>query len=285
MAEPRGWAELSILLPQAHEEGATALLSELFPAGLQVEPAGVGRIRLIGYTAVPEGGGEAGRCRQVATALEPIAPLAVSYRWIEDRDWLALWREEWQPVRLCPGIWVRAPWHEKPAEGRSICLEPGMAFGTGHHESTRLVAGFLAARVGPGGRYLDLGCGTAVLAMAALLLGATHVDLFDIDPTAREVALREIECNSWAHAGHWLEFPDEAPRAAYEGVFINITVDVICRLLPQVLPCLKPGAWIAVSGILQEQAPAFLASAQALGLRPLSIATEGEWWGALIAQS
>jgi ribosomal protein L11 methyltransferase len=283
------WLEVAVDVDPEEEGRAVADLATLFPQGLRVEAvvgvSGGDRVRLIGYRldSARESlhSPEVWR-RRIQEELGSVVAQAVRVRRIADQDWLGEWRRNWRPVEVCPGIWVRAPWHQPPAEGRSICLEPGMAFGTGHHESTRLAAGFLAPRVSAKGRYYDLGCGTGVLAMVALLQGAARVDLYDIDPTAREVALREIERNGLLSGVRWVEHSPRAPGDGYDGVFLNITADVVCAVLPELTPLLRRGGWVATSGILREQAEAVGEAAAAAGLRLSEEAVEGEWWGGVL---
>ncbi len=280
----RDWAELAITLRAADEEVAVALLGDLFPAGMRCEGVGPDLVRLIGHvesTRLPSGG--AGTWEQrVIEILRPVPVLAFEAKLTEDRDWMAQWRVSWRPVRLCADLWVCAPWHDLPEPGRAIWMEPGAAFGTGHHESTRLAAMLVEEQVRPGGTYLDLGCGTGVLAIAAVLLGAGRVHLNDIDPDARAVAHRELRLNRCEDRARWVDDPRQL--AELDGVFMNIDLETIGRLLPAVVPTLGEKGWIAVSGVLRSSSGEVLRAASDADLELRRELAEGEWWSGLLGK-
>ncbi len=277
------WLELRVVVPEEQEDAAAWELAAIAPQGVRVEPAGAGDVRLVAHLEL--GATAAAWEARVASTLAGFPGARWEWGALPDDDWLARWRREVQPVRLSRRVWVRPPWHRAPLAAGEIDLviEPGMAFGTGHHETTRLVAGFLDERLRVGGRYLDLGCGTAILGMAALRLGAHRVYLNDIDPVACEVAREEIDRNQLADRVEWVDFPPDG-LAAVDGVLLNIVAGVVLDLLPRVKECLGVGSWVATSGILVTQAPEVIECGRSLGLELLDERSEGEWWGGLLAR-
>jgi ribosomal protein L11 methyltransferase len=168
------------------------------------------------------------------------------------------WRDEWkkhfEPFRICAGIVIRPPW--RPYEGAAgesvIELEPGRAFGTGLHETTRLVAEVLAERSEPlrTARVLDVGCGSGVLSLVALALGAPAVRAIDVDPDAVAVTRENAERNGLASR----VVADEAPVGdlgeLYDIVLANIEARTLIELAPGLIARVAPGGLLVLSGIL-----------------------------------
>jgi ribosomal protein L11 methyltransferase len=196
------------------------------------------------------------------------------------------WRDEWkrhfEPFRLCGTLVVRPPWREYvPAAGEHVLvLEPGRAFGTGLHETTSLVAEVVAGHDLRGVHVLDVGCGSGILALAALKLGAASARAVDVDPEAVLVARENAERNGLARELVVDETPVQALVEQYELVLANIEAKTLVDLAPALVSRVKPGGLLVLSGIL---APA-VASAQlsdvraAYGaMREERVVTRGEW--------
>jgi ribosomal protein L11 methyltransferase len=168
-----------VLVPPEGAEDARARLLELFPEGFE-ESETQGAVRLAAYT---DAKGE-DRVREVFDAVEsmPVEP-----------GWEDRWREFHRPARVGP-FWVGPPWERPPDEALAIVIEPGRAFGTGGHATTRLCLEFLAEL--PRGSALDLGCGSGVLAIAAAKLGFAPVVALDSDPAAVEATRANAERNA-----------------------------------------------------------------------------------------
>jgi ribosomal protein L11 methyltransferase len=178
--------------------------------------------------------------------------------------WRDAWKEHFEPFVLCErrgaAILVRPPWREvATAEGaRVVVLEPGRAFGTGLHETTRLVAEALAESDALGGaRVLDVGCGSGILALTALALGAAAVRAIDVDPDAVAVTRENAERNGWAERVQADTATLDTIEETYPWVVANIEARPLIQLAPLLVPRVATGGTLVLSGILApEVAPA-----------------------------
>jgi ribosomal protein L11 methyltransferase len=175
---------------------------------------------------------------------------------IEEQDWVRATQAQFGPIRISSRLWIVPSWHESPdSSAISLLLDPGLAFGTGSHPSTGLCLAWLDENVRGGEDVLDYGCGSGILAIAALKLDAAHVTGIDIDPiaiaTSRENALRN-QCSE-AGAQFYTDFVStDQPQA--DIVVANILAQPLIMLAPILSRAIKPAGRIALSGILQEQA-------------------------------
>ena len=167
---------------------------------------------------------------------------------LADQDWVRATQAQFQPMRIGELLWIGPSWHQPPQGRIAIRIDPGLAFGTGTHPSTRLVLAWLEKTIRGGERVLDYGCGSGILAIAAAKLGAAQVDGVDVDPQAVETTAANARANG-------VEL-----RAALPGVLAPADYDlVVSNILAQPLILLAPllaarGPRIALSGILDEQA-------------------------------
>lgn len=176
-----------------------------------------------------------------------------------ERDWLAEWKKSFQPFALAGGHWVVPSWCEKPAAAEhAIYIDPGMAFGTGTHETTQLVAGELL-RLAPEARtLLDVGTGTGILAILARQLGVPYIRATEIEPEARRVARENFALNGCADVA-LDETQVEGLNERYDVVVANIIDGVLVRLQDTLKARVRPGGWLVLSGIIGEREPDFLA--------------------------
>ena len=171
---------------------------------------------------------------------------------VPEQDWVRLTQSQFAPVEITPEFWIVPTWHEPPAQARRVIrLDPGLAFGTGTHPTTRMCLRWIATRAeGLSGRVLDYGCGSGILAIGAAKFGATDLDAVDIDPAAVEATRLNAEANGVALAAG---LPDAA-RGAYDIVLANILATPLKVLAPLLCAHVKPGGALVLAGILERQA-------------------------------
>src|SRR6218665_3905 len=174
---------------------------------------------------------------------------------VAEQDWVWLTQAQFAPVEITAQFWIVPSWHALPAQAvHSLRLDPGLAFGTGTHPSTRMclrwIAGQGAPEGQPLGRVLDYGCGSGILALAAAKFGARDVDAVDIDPAAVQATARNAQANAvQLHAG----LPEQA-RGEYQTVLANILATPLRVLAPLLCGHLTPGGRLVLAGILERQA-------------------------------
>ena len=171
---------------------------------------------------------------------------------VAEQNWVQLTQSQFDPIRVSERLWIVPSWHEAPdPDAIVLVLDPGMAFGTGSHPTTRLCLEWLEREVKGGERVLDYGCGSGILAIAASKLGAASVSGVDIDPQAVEAARSNAERNAVAAF-----FADSAEPVAgeYDLVVANILSNPLRVLAPAICAHVRSGGRLALSGILREQA-------------------------------
>ncbi|MEY4597237.1 MAG: hypothetical protein RLZZ445_34 [Pseudomonadota bacterium] len=198
------------------------------------------------YELVPEALAAAGLAATEAFRIERV----------EDADWVRLTQSQFNPIPITPRLWIVPSWHTPPdPEAINIALDPGVAFGTGAHPTTRLCLRWLTETVTPDADVLDYGCGSGILAIAAMKLGAQRACGIDIDPQAVQAAQQNAQQNSveitWATA-------EEDVAGPAQIVVANILANPLTVLAPLLARLTRPGGQIALSGILVEQADAVL---------------------------
>lgn len=173
---------------------------------------------------------------------------------VAEQDWVRLTQSQFAPVEITPEFWIVPSWHEAPAQATKVMrLDPGLAFGTGTHPTTRMCLRWIArqAKQSPTwDRVLDYGCGSGILAIGAALHGAKQIDAVDIDPAAITASLANAEANQVTlHAA----LPDAA-KGEYPLVLANILASPLKLLAPLLCSHLAPGAHLVLAGILERQA-------------------------------
>ena len=172
---------------------------------------------------------------------------------VPDQDWVRLTQSQFTPVEITPEFWIVPTWHEPPAQARqTIRLDPGLAFGTGTHPTTRMCLRWIARRATtqPLGRVLDYGCGSGILAIGAAKFGAPDIDAVDIDPAAVESTELNAQANAvQLHAG----LPDKAV-GPYNTVLANILASPLQVLAPLLCAHVAAGGSLVLAGILERQA-------------------------------
>lgn len=205
---------------------------------------------------------------------------------VEDSDWENNWREYYKPIEVGEKLVVVPEWEEAPQDGRlPLRLDPGLIFGTGSHATTRMCLAALEKFSKPGVRVLDLGCGSGILGIGALILGCDSCLGVDIDPKAPDVVMSNAALNGigtdkmTAWAGDIIA--DVSLRAriggGYQLVLANIVADVIIPLSAVVRQLMAPGAVFICSGIIEHRWPETEAALIANGFEILDHKSEEEW--------
>src|SRR5690606_15692501 len=173
---------------------------------------------------------------------------------IEDQDWERSWMDGFQPMRFGQRLWIVPSWHAAPeSDAVNLLLDPGLAFGTGTHPTTALCLEWLDGQDLKGCNVLDFGCGSGILAIAALLLGAKKAVGTDIDVQALEASRDNAGRNNIAEALFPLYLPQDLPPVQADVLVANILAGPLVSLAPQLSSLVKPGGRLALSGILAEQ--------------------------------
>ncbi|MGB7598103.1 MAG: 50S ribosomal protein L11 methyltransferase [Gallionella sp.] len=172
---------------------------------------------------------------------------------LDDNDWVRLTQSQFDPIRISSRLWIVPTWHiASDPQAINIALDPGLAFGTGSHPTTRLCLRWLDSNLQGGESVLDYGCGSGILSIAAIKLGAAHAIGVDVDLQA-VISSRD---NAAANQGGNVQFylPDDAPRSTYDLVIANILTNPLRMLAPLLANATRPGGQIVLSGILEKQA-------------------------------
>jgi ribosomal protein L11 methyltransferase len=267
--------ELVLRAPETLVEPVSdALIDELGALSVSVEDADAGSAdeqALFGEPGMPTEGAAWQRSTLKALfADEPAASAAAalllaqdwadglqlqSLQLLPDTDWVRLTQAQFEPVAISPGFWVVPSWHAVPdGAQRVIRLDPGLAFGTGTHPTTRMCLRWLASQgdllAQPGQRVLDYGCGSGILAIGAALHGATDLDAVDIDPAAVQATVENARANGVVlRAG----LPERA-GGDYSVVLANILATPLKLLAPLLCGHLQAGGRLVLAGILERQA-------------------------------
>lgn len=210
--------------------------------------------------------------------VSPSFPFDFKIRGIADKDWLAEWKKGWQPVEVGERFIIAPPWCEiNDAKGRIVIrIEPGMAFGTGTHETTRLCLAAIE-KYFKGGSFLDVGTGTGILAIAAAkLFPQARIEACDTDGDAVAIARANAQLNNVLSSADFRVGTIDETTASADCVCANLTADVILRLLSSLLgaTCGR----LILSGILVEQIDSIRSSLNELGVsRSYDIVSDGEW--------
>lgn len=273
--------ELLLLCPEDEAESVSdALMDELGALSVSVEDADAdtdAERALFGEPGMPapRGGWDRSIVKALfneADAAQEAADLLLAQDWasavqlqsitaLADQDWVRLTQSQFTPVPVTPHFWVVPSWHDTPAEATHVIrLDPGMAFGTGTHPTTRMCLRWIAQqpaeRSERWSRVLDYGCGSGILAIGAALHGARGIDAVDIDPDAVEATAANAQANGVVvRAG----LPDMS-RGEYPLVLANILATPLKLLAPLLAGHVAPGGHLVLAGILDRQADELIAA-------------------------
>lgn len=205
---------------------------------------------------------------------------SISTEAVKQEEWSTAWKQYYHPLHLGRRLVVCPSWesYEGAPDEVVLTLDPGMAFGTGSHDTTRLCLELLEEHCAPGRTVLDVGSGSGILAIASVLLGCDHADGVEIDPTAVRVAQENSAIN---HTGDRVTFHCgdlvEKVSGSYDIVCANIVADIIIRLLPDVGRFMKPEAVLICSGIIYEREADVLAAVEKNGFAVRDRRESGGW--------
>lgn len=288
MTRPDRWLVLSIRVenPELQALAADALLDS---GGASVQEEGGALITYVAPPADLEAFIEEVRIN-LAETLPQGTGAAVQWRWQADEDWSKTWKAGLAPRRISDRLIVKPTWTEWSAAPGEVVIEvdPQMAFGTGEHATTRGCLRLLDAVVRPGDRVLDVGSGSAILAIAAIRLGAGEAVAVEYDPDANINARENLEQNGVEGRIRLIEAMADpillAELGSFDVVLANILSGVIRPLLPAFLKSLSPGGRLIVSGILGAEHQDVVEDAEAAGFRVARVDEEEEWWSALLVR-
>ena len=262
--------ELLLLCPEAQVEVLSDALDALDALSVSVEDAdaqtpaeqalfgepgmpppkdGWQRSRVVALFAQQAQADEAAVLLQAQDFFEGCQLLGV--RRVEDQDWVRLTQSQFAPVEITPDFWIVPTWHEVPAQARqTIRLDPGLAFGTGTHPTTRMCLRWIASRDLSGQRVLDYGCGSGILAIGAAKYGAPQIDAVDID----EAAVASTRLNAEANHVQLRAGLPELAQGEYQTVLANILATPLKVLAPLLCAHVASGGQLVLAGILERQA-------------------------------
>jgi ribosomal protein L11 methyltransferase len=296
------WLELAVEADIEAVEAVSEILGRVAPGGSSVEPAfelveeGLGarvdptRPAIVRAYVPARDAASVDRAVQAAEAalghltafgLRPIGELRT--RLVDEADWADAWKAHFPVMRIGRHLVVRPTWrrHRAAPDDVVLALDPGMAFGTGLHPTTRLCLAALedaAARGSlPGGRVLDVGCGSGILSIAAVRLGARGVTAVDIDPIAIEATRANARRNRIARRIRAWEGTLPSGEAPFDLVLANLIASVLVALAGPLAVELRPGGTLIASGIFEDRESEVVSAFDAAGLEVVDRSAEGEW--------
>ncbi len=289
----RKWLKLSLQTPSRLVESVSDMLGVLSGSGVEISPETESGSLISGFFPVENGADETeivGSVRQVLEELfqlyaQPIPEIKTEI--IDDQDWATSWKRFFTPVEIVPGLIIKPSWEEYQAAGNEkiIEMDPGQAFGTGQHESTRMALSLLKTCLSgqPAARVLDVGTGTGILAMAAVLFGSDSVVALDNDPEAVRVAGENVATNGLAeNISVGITDLADVP-GPFSLIVANIVHDVLVEMAPQLKALLSPGGRVILAGILSgEQEENIIQMYAKLGLQLQASEHNGEWAALLL---
>lgn len=290
------WVELSIDTPAEFVEPLTQVFTEHGEGGVAIElPAGhnpdEGETapvpeRVTVTTYIPHDNRLEGRYARIDTAVRLVAHVGdvseLRVRVVEEEEWQESWKEHFHALRVGTRTMIVPTWrtYEPLDDDIVISLDPGMAFGTGHHPTTRMCLELVEQRVQPNDRVLDLGCGSGILSIAAAKLGASKVLGLEIDPIAASVAERNVRENGVQDTVTTDEASLPHPQAeanGYDLLVANVSAKVITELAEHIVRVVRSGGTLIFSGILDKQQAEVVERMVALGVQFDEGLTDADW--------
>ncbi|UCH41182.1 MAG: 50S ribosomal protein L11 methyltransferase [Gammaproteobacteria bacterium] len=192
--------------------------------------------------------------QQISSALPTRLVASLHRHSLQERDWEQAYKQHFQPIQCAPGLWIVPSWSEPPEpQATVIVLDPGLAFGTGSHPTTALCLAWLASNPPTGSHVIDYGCGSGILAIAALKLGAEHVLAVDIDAQALTACRANARANHIDAGQIQISTPENMDDDPTDLLVANILAGPLVELAPRFASLVRPGGYILLSGILKSQ--------------------------------
>ena len=280
MTVPERWLALRVRVTEPLDrELAAEVLVDAGGRGVVEEDDGV-----VTYLPEPEDPQTALNELRERLAARISPPPAVDDWWQAQEDWAEIWKRGLAPRAVTDRVLIAPSWTEAaPSPGQVlVVVDPGVAFGTAEHPTTRGCIRLMDPVLEEGQTLLDIGAGTAILSMAAARLGAGRVLAVEVDPMACEAARENVELNDVRDRVQVLEATATPERLAEwgpaRGVVANIESGILKPLMEGLAGAVEPGGWLILSGILQEERDEMVAAAQSAGVRLEEEDREGEWW-------
>jgi len=291
------WLEVSIQVTKEQAEAVAEILGRFTPEGVVIERLAKDSIseeqsfestvRVFGYLFDDANlEDKKKRLEEALFYLSRIQSLSrPQYKRIHDKNWMSAWKDQYKPLQIGNRLAILPAWAKNPYSERiPIRINPGMAFGTGTHPTTQLCLELMETRVLPGMDVIDVGCGSGILSIAAILLGAKHAYGADVSPAAVKSSLENAAINKTESSLTFIQGSvDEISLGAFDIieaplVIVNILATIIMRLFDENLASLAaPGGVLILSGILEPQSEQVLQKAQQFGLRLLEKREIEDW--------
>ncbi|MCL5024877.1 MAG: 50S ribosomal protein L11 methyltransferase [Chloroflexi bacterium] len=280
------WLEISARVDAEGAEAASELLNRYAYGGVAIEElmskSGPPRLSVRAYVPADDTIGEKSQVlREAWWHLSRARPLGrLRCRVVDEENWNDAWKRYFTVHHVTPRIVIKPSWRQYSPQPEDVVVEldPGAAFGTGLHPTTKLCLQALEELVWHGMRVLDVGTGSGILAITAAKLGAGEVVAVDIDPVAARVAQENVDLN---HVGDQVVVQkgtaDAAAGAGFDMIVANIIASVIIDLAPALATNLRPGGKLVASGIIRGRTSEVRASLRAAGLRDIVSQRSGDW--------
>ncbi|MEQ8330549.1 MAG: 50S ribosomal protein L11 methyltransferase [Longimicrobiales bacterium] len=281
-APERRWLELRVRPAAVDDDLASVLAEGLVGLGGRAVEERDGW--LVSHFAEPaDADSFVAEARETLSRVAAPVPIEVDGSWQAHEDWAETWKRGLEPRRLTDRLTVTPSWipvEEAPGTV-VVVVDPGMAFGTAEHGTTRGCLRLLDALVTEGESVLDVGAGSGILAVAAARLGASRVMAVEGDPLAKEAIEDNVEANGVADRvtvrAAWADAALLAALGPFDGVVANIESGVLRPLLPGLRAAVRDGGWLVLSGILDAEWPGMRRAAEEVGFRLAALDEDGPW--------
>ena len=273
------WVEITVTVPLEHGEAVACFLVDHGAPGLRVHEDGASASFIAYYAHDAPLAALRRLCADLAGSVDDPYTVRIGSRIVEDQDWAENWKLDFAPQLVGARLYVCPPWHRMPPPGRvAVIIDPGMAFGTGHHPSTRGCLQLLEEIIAMHQvlRALDVGTGSGVLAIALAKLGVADVWAIDNDPNARAISVVNAEVNHVDRALHVAAHAEDVP-GTFDVVVANLFVNLLEDFAPQLARWVHPHGTLICSGLLTVDEPRVRSAYDTLGFDGVARLSEDSW--------